>query len=465
MRYPLSVDVYCSAGVGDLVGRVSLADGTDHDVVLAGGVLDTSFEARPVRLTIDGAASGIERTPPSERERPTDAATTHADAVFDQPLDVPASGRLALDIVWGCECHGELHVRDGGGKFGSFEHVQCAYWVGYDGIGKAARPLAAPIEILHRTPLDLVAGRRLMFGEIVCLAGDFFAHLDRESATMFADAWPALESLPAWLAGSDYRSAMLAEATAESVTALLEAIHGEGTGSTTALDNLQAYPNRRYYALASQNFCHFGADALALYRRYHELACKRAEAAGEDEGAWMRAVVTEAFACHFLTDLFATGHMRTPRRALGERFGIARGALWMSKRMHDEDNRVGLWCTTTGASTGARVVWRAFGDGRLVDSPMHLRQVQEAVRRSFSEVCEANARRAVASDQRAEQLIPTPLPPWTAPLTSDVLPDGTPHPADQMPLNHAPMYMLLPNGHIGKREGGLEGASYRDLEG
>lgn len=466
MRYPLSVDMYCAAGVGELAGTVMLDDGTSRDVTLAGGRLETTFEARPVRLEIRGEAIGH---PAPERQRPRDAVRTRADAVFGGPLDIPESGRLALDIVWDCDCHGELHVPDDEGRFGSYEHVQCAIWVGYDRVGSETL-VPAPIEITYETPLDLVANRALTYGEIICLAGDFFAHLDSETATMFADAWPALTGLPRMLAGSDYREATLADASKDSLDALLKAIHGEGTSSTTALDNLLAYPNKRYYALASQNFCHFGSpdpsienEALALYRRYHELACKRAAAAGSNENAWMRAVVTEAFGCHFLTDLFATGHMRTPRRALGEHFGILRGALWMSKRMHDEDNRIGLWCTTSGPPSGSRIVWRAFGDGRLVDSPIHLKQVQEAVRRSYWEVCEANAKRTVMPEQLAENLIPKPLAPRMPPSPEDILPNGEPHPAGQAP-NHAAMYVVLPNGRIGEREGGLDCLTYRNLE-
>ena len=82
------------------------------------------------------------------------------------------------------------------------------------------------------------------------------------------------------------------------------------------------YSVRRYLALASQNFCHFaatanphddGPDALRLYREYHARAMREAARAASNAG-FRRALVTDAFGCHFLTDLFASGHMRVPRR-------------------------------------------------------------------------------------------------------------------------------------------------------
>lgn len=63
-----------------------------------------------------------------------------------------------------------------------------------------------------------------------------------------------------------------------------------------------------------------------------------------------------------------------------------------------------------------------------MDSPMHLPQVQEAVRRSLWEIYEAREKRPVAPEQGAAYLVPTPLAPWIGPETTDVLPNGDPHP-------------------------------------
>jgi hypothetical protein len=469
MTYALSVDVYCAAGVGDLAATVELADGARHDVVLANGQLDQAFPARPRTLRI-AIASPSGAKPPAERERADDLVAIGANALFDAPLAIPDHGRLALEVMWSCECHGEQHVVEPDGKFGSYEHIQCAEHVGKDGAGNV---LLASIQIFKDTRLKLPSGTKLRFGELLCLAGDFFAHYDRESAELFKTAWPPLEGFAAWIAGSDYRDALLAEATPDDVGGILKRIHHDGADPGSAFAETIAMagdalngdmPMRRYLALASQNFCHFGEEAVALYRGYHELACKRARAAGANAEAWVVAVATEAFACHFLTDLHATGHMRTPRRKLGNTFGVLRGALKMSKAMHDEDNKAGMWVTTR-KPTNPRVVWRAYGDGRLLiaDAKHHLAQVQEAVRRSVWELYEANAQRPVPDAERAEHLLPVPLPPNHGPKATDVFPDGTKPVAGDRP-NHAPLYVLLPNGHIGERHGAPDSERYRDLE-
>jgi hypothetical protein len=479
MDYRFSIDIACAVGVGDLAASVVLADGSHHDVVLTDGQLDATFSARPRQLTIDTALPGNAAAPPDDVRAPAaDAEQVEADTLFGRPLDIPDSGRLAYDVIWDCECHGELHLRDPSGRFGSYEHIQCAFWIGRMGTSDKAAVLTSPFKLLPSTPLQLL-GRSIRFGELICLAGDFFAHLDRECADRFADAWPPLPRVAGWLLGPDYRSEVLLDADGAAVKALLATIHRDGTGSRSTLGEalktatdtaLHRYPARRYLALASQNYCHFGSpdpsiknEALELYRGYHQLACERAAAAGNDGTRWTLAVATEAFACHFLTDLFATGHMRTPRRALGECFGVLRGSLRMSKAMHDEDNEVGLWCTTMVPAAGPRVVWRGFGDGKLLDPDafVHLLQVQEAVRRSVWELYEAHAGRPVAADQRAECLVPVPLAPGRGPLPTDVFPDGQAH-AEPASPNHAPLYALLRNGHVGERQ--ADGVNYRDLE-
>lgn len=92
----------------------------------------------------------------------------------------------------------------------------------------------------------------------------------------------------------------------------------------------------------------------------------------------------EAFACHFLTDLFSTGHMRTPRRLLHYTYfaGIGPGVndgedvesgglvalsnpLWKADQcaryMHDEDCANGLWVTRARGKAS----WPAYGDSQL----------------------------------------------------------------------------------------------------
>src|SRR5688572_26340403 len=136
MAFPLSIDIYCAAGQEDLIGSVDLADGSRREVVLRAGRAETTVPAPPVRLTLDpalpDAAAG---SPAVERSPPAGAIPVEAASLFGEGVAIPENGRLVVEVVWGVECHGELHVPDEGGRFGSYEHIQCALWIGYDAIG------------------------------------------------------------------------------------------------------------------------------------------------------------------------------------------------------------------------------------------------------------------------------------------------------------------------------------------
>jgi len=71
-------------------------------------------------------------------------------------------------------------------------------------------------------------------------------------------------------------------------------------------------------------------------------------------------LVYEAAGCHFLTDSFSAGHLRTPRYELNNECGIKTGSL-MAKCMHDEDNLNGLWVT----SIAKAIPWKMYGDNSL----------------------------------------------------------------------------------------------------
>jgi hypothetical protein len=58
--------------------------------------------------------------------------------------------------------------------------------------------------------------------------------------------------------------------------------------------------------------------AAATYRRAHEQAMQLAYAHGVKQEAMDDALLADAFACHFLTDAFSAGHIRTPRASIQE---------------------------------------------------------------------------------------------------------------------------------------------------
>jgi hypothetical protein len=133
-----------------------------------------------------------------------------------------------------------------------------------------------------------------------------------------------------------------------------------------------------YIELLKYNIDHFGEEAKLAYEAGHAVALETALRAYNEINPHMKiriliqAFTQELFACHFLTDLFASGHIRTPRAALishvhsSSRFHtwgddyISKGVIagFLAEAMHNEDNRLGLQVT----SQAHKEPWMAFGD-------------------------------------------------------------------------------------------------------
>lgn len=118
----------------------------------------------------------------------------------------------------------------------------------------------------------------------------------------------------------------------------------------------------RFMQLALFNNDHFGQTAHAVYRIGLRAAMQDAYEAGmsDDVEKLKSALAKAAFACHFLTDLFASGHLRTPRKLMAEKLGDVAGGLF-AKCMHDEDNFNGLVLPVSSSAETPRAI-RSFGD-------------------------------------------------------------------------------------------------------
>lgn len=98
----------------------------------------------------------------------------------------------------------------------------------------------------------------------------------------------------------------------------------------------------KYSSLLRINFDHFGEDARKAYAAGHTAAIEYAVADGQEKtlSRLIEAYYMNAFADHFLQDLFSAGHMRTPRRALhGSYAGIPGGKdafanVWASQAQY-----------------------------------------------------------------------------------------------------------------------------------
>lgn len=481
----LEVVLVSQLPLGDIVAELTLAGGGQALIVLRGGRFHGPIPTPAIHLRLTGLPAPAGEAPlavPEEYVVPKavseeELSEAAIESLFEEGVPV-RQGRLALELTWGLHCHRTLGTVDASGaedgdpkpseRFVSLEHIECALLIGKDDTGRALAfgGRRAPFHAGTRFP---IGGKESTFGEIIALAGDYYAHLDAAASAEFAWAWPAPTAGVARLAG-EYRRPTLLEDTPAVIEDILAAARRDGDKEKSKLDAgwqlakdsfFGRFPARRYLALASQNHCHFACqpadgtvrdevnEALRLYRAYHNRALLQAAAAKDDADRLNQALVVDAFGCHFLTDMFAAGHLRVPRRVLGERFGVMKGAQGMAHSMHCEDNKLGLWCTTRLAEEPRRV-WHAYGDAMLFkkEARVHLEMVREAVRRSAAEVFAAFCGITLPMAQRAEAILPIPLAAGRGPKPGDLLPGrGVETPAEGQP-NHFPLYCWLPASQV-----------------
>jgi hypothetical protein len=259
--------------------------------------------------------------------------------------------------------------------FESGEHI----WIGSAGAELACRELRTAGKVFDRTIFQSIKRRRtddrLSYGELVALSGDFYG-----SPSALYDEAPA--RLP-WL-WEDNDLSDLREIFEEEL-AWIEA-RQSGRGAEKYPDNnlRMAWNAKSYIELALDNTAHFGWHNALEYARHHEAALDLArQAEGRENDTWRRALFTNAFADHFLTDGFAAGHVRVPRaeiRVWGEGRGYSEkvaGAL--SKLLHDQDGHVSSFHSAGESgrdqADGLRVTnaagasWFTFCDGQLFLPP------------------------------------------------------------------------------------------------
>lgn len=163
----------------------------------------------------------------------------------------------------------------------------------------------------------------------------------------------------------------------------------------------------RYLLLASSNYDHFGNNAIAAYLAGHEVALKTAAEAGRntDIGKLEQAYAMEAFACHFLTDRFSSGHIRPPRVELPENVTPNVIGSLLVHFMHNEESAHGLHVHN---DRGDR--WIAYGDGQSLNpkNKDNLMIMQEALQLSADDVYEAFSKSQVATNFSQLSLIPIP---------------------------------------------------------
>lgn len=274
---------------------------------------------------------------------------------------------------------------------------------------------------------------KLTYGQIVALGGDFFG----DPSNPICKAQGAEAQQKQFL--DNYNSLAKDTSAPGQVNAILAILTDEFNAVRRALAQGQqpsaAYgalgdslskrwndaTNGRYLSLAKTNFDHFGADAWTAYVAGHNVAAKIAIQAGKmappDQVQWLGwAYAANAFADHFLTDLFAGGHRRTPRRQLYEKEPSGSvyipGEGWFSyqdlgslvaRGMHDEENRFGVWATNTRNDK-----WVTYGDKRFRDwvNYPNVLMARIACQASMDDIYEAYTTGRVPTLFRAAAIVP-----------------------------------------------------------
>lgn len=152
-----------------------------------------------------------------------------------------------------------------------------------------------------------------------------------------------------------------------------------------------------YLSLAQYNYDHFGENAVKSYVTGHTLALEYASKANNAEEL-KYAYFIEGYADHYLTDLFATGHSRTPRvEIVSYCANLGQGpASFLTKLMHDQDGGTGLTLVNGNGET-----WFGTGDENFYtpankDNKIRaLNVVQQSVDQIFNAYVNKNANTAV----------------------------------------------------------------------
>lgn len=269
------------------------------------------------------------------------------------------------------------------GGFGASEHMAIAKEVKLQGVKDAAPLLETTFSAAH-------------FHHIVALAGDYYGiygeaiasgENEEEKKRRFLNAFASLEQAE----GNQIRQLLL----------LIDREYTRDEPTDLPYHCYSSQPKKRAHKLEKikegtgelliDNSDHFSQQAKETYFIGHGLAIEEAREARGDREKLKRAYAMEAFACHFLTDLFASGHLRNQRLDLelfilqiGFEPNIAKKlARVVTGAQHEKDGAEGL-----NVTNGRGDFWRAYGDGhfRAPKNEENRKKVVEAIQSSVDEI-------------------------------------------------------------------------------
>ncbi|MCP1489910.1 hypothetical protein J3D48_006320 [Pseudomonas fluorescens] len=259
--------------------------------------------------------------------------------------------------------------------------------------------------------LHLPNGLALTYGQLIALGGDFYGIPNQpindgataaERLRRFSNAFNSLAVLPA----SNAEATLILGVMNKEIAAVNQAIK-DGKEPHEAYDALAdtlsqewnkitgggsfispLFPLGRYLKLAANNADHFAEGALLAYVAGHTAALQHAVLAHNSGNPKQLelAYAMNAFADHYLSDLYSAGHLRVPRKQLAAVVTPSDLGSLICRFMHDEDSKFGL-----NVRNGNGEQWRAYGDKRYFDAidSTNRAQVNQAVQISADEVFEA----------------------------------------------------------------------------
>lgn len=219
-------------------------------------------------------------------------------------------------------------------KFSSGEHEV----LGDAGFRKACTNYAVCSNRIFR----LDGTKSFSYGELVAFSGDFYGTPDeiyRETEKPFL-TWKRNDV-------DDVKENFKKE-----ITTIENFLHGHSDEQYPDFNLSSAWNYPDYLNLALANSPHFGFYNMKTYIKYHSLAMVQAKQAHDllsinaNQAAVKlnEAIFTNAFADHFLTDGFASGHIRNPRVQIldwAKSQNLSdRAAGTLAKILHDRDGEV-----------------------------------------------------------------------------------------------------------------------------
>jgi hypothetical protein len=163
----------------------------------------------------------------------------------------------------------------------------------------------------------------------------------------------------------------------------------------------------RYLQLTTEDYDHFGSNAWLAYTAGHQAAINEAIAAHQtnDLKRLETAYAMNAFACHFLSDRFAAGHIRSPRVELPAKVTPTIVGHALVNYMHNEENAAGIHVHNSRGDN-----WMTYGDHSYFNhkNDENRKQLNEALQVSAHEIFIAYLQGSNPNNNAMREFIPNP---------------------------------------------------------